>query len=61
MERGVQGLGDAPMPSETAKQSIASPKAITSSSQKSVISIVKNTPVGQTGSQSPQAAEFYHP
>lgn len=37
MERGVQGLGDAPVPSETAKQSIASPKAIISSIQKSVI------------------------
>jgi hypothetical protein len=37
MERGVQGEGEAPMPKETAKQSMARPKAIKIIIQRSVI------------------------
>ena len=39
MERGVQGEGEAPIPKETAKQSMARPKAIKIIIQRSVIEV----------------------
>ncbi len=56
MKRYAQGLGDAPMPSETAKLSMDSPKAITRNIQKSVIIVIIH--VFWLGVFF--AAEFYH-